>query len=102
MGLIDKQTALQVFDNTIAVNGLGLEPLIALRDVKEIIKALPEADAVPLDKLAKWMAERYAVPCRAFDEPDEIFCGSCYKEGISDVECWKRYFTEWMEEQNAR
>lgn len=80
-------------------NVYGKNKSIRCVEVKEI-DWMPTIDALPLDKLAKWMDERYAVPCRAFDEPEEIFCGSCYEEGISDVECWKRYFTKWMEKQN--
>lgn len=70
-------------------------------EIVYMLRSLPSVPAVPLDKLCEWLAERYAVPCRAFDEPEKLFCGQCYEEGISNVECWKRYMIKWMEGLDA-
>lgn len=48
MSLISREELLKRFDNIPVMSGLGLEPVIAMQDVKEIIKAVPEVDAVPV------------------------------------------------------
>lgn len=96
--LISKETTLQVFDNIPTINGLCLEPVIALRDVKEIIKAVPEVDAVPLDNLCEFL-EKATQPCILlaigcpYDESNCEECDSC--------NAWKATLTKWMEGQNA-
>ena len=90
IALISKETTLQVFDNIPTINGLGLEPVIALRDVKEIIKAVPEVDAVPLEPLCNFLAAYAAPPIRS---PLATY-GSL-------EEAWKAFLIDWMEEQQS-
>lgn len=101
MTIIRKETTLQVFDNIPTINGLGLEPVIALRDVKEIIKAVPEVDAVPLDKLCEFLADTLHTPAPCFNNEEICPCmdfGYCRLPGAPDVkECWKKILTKWME-----
>lgn len=37
-----------------AINGLGLEPVMAMRDIKALISAMPELEAVPV-KHGRWL-----------------------------------------------
>ena len=105
MGLIDKQTTLQVFDNIPTINGLGLEPVIALRDVKEIIKAVPEVDAAPVvHGKWEWLSSTYdRTPCEM-----RYRCSKCYHETIThDHMPWEKYCPNCgvlmdLEAQNAR
>lgn len=75
--LISKETTLQVFDNIPTINGLCLEPVIALRDVKEIIKAVPEVDAVPVVH-GKWTVSEY-------EYLDCSECGNSYYTGCEST-----------------
>ena len=90
--MICRESLLLLFDNIPTINGLGLEPLIALRDVKEIIKAVPEVDAVPMNKICELLGK--AGPCPP-DKEDHERCLTAHCEL-----CWKDYLTNWMEEQN--
>lgn len=98
--LISKETTLQVFDNIPTINGLGLEPLIALRDVKEFIKAVPEVDAVPIDRLCKWLGEQgMLAPC--YFNQDCVECELKTYWWRKKSECWKHVLAKWMEGQNG-
>lgn len=66
--MIYRESLLHLFDNIPTINGIGLEPVIALRDVKEIIKAVPEVDAV-LVVHSRWIEP---VPGDCFP-----YCGNC-------------------------
>lgn len=66
--MICRESLLRLFDNIPTIDGLGLEPVIALRDVKEIIKAVPEVDAVPVVH-SRWIEP---VPGDGFP-----YCGNC-------------------------
>lgn len=89
--LISKETTLQVFDNIPTINGLSTEPVVTVRDVKEIIKSVPEVDAVPLEPLCKYLAGYAAPPIRS---PLALH-GSL-------EEAWKAFLLKWMEAQDAR
>ena len=54
MCLISGEELLKRFDNIPVMSGLGLEPVIAMRDVKEIIKAASKVEAVPVVH-GKWI-----------------------------------------------
>lgn len=98
MSIINRESLLTLFDSIPTINGLGLEPLIALRDVKEIIKAVPEVDAVPLDKLCEMFSYHHVnVPCDSDCENCIAFDGTG-----NTVNCWKLIISQWMEAQNAR
>ena len=106
--LISKETTLQTFDNISTINGLGLEPVIALRDVKEIIKAVPEVDAVPLDKLCELCEETDTrVPCVLCDKIMPEWCKQNNNLPLrwdEEWKCptWKQLLMKWMEAQDAR
>ena len=99
--LINRESLLQVFDNIPTINGLGIEPVIALRDVKEIIKAVPEVDAVPLDKLCEWLAgNAWHLDCSDCDG-GQCDCPQLYDDSGSSPEFWKAKLTTWMEAKDA-
>lgn len=89
--LISKETTLQAFDNIPTINGLGLEPVIALRDVKEIIKAVPEVDAVPIEPLCRYLEVYARTPIYNMRHTAEW-----WKEEL-EKEKWEK----WTVEQNA-
>lgn len=54
--LIERENLLTRIDKLYqlsAINGLGLEPVMAIRDIKALIFLMPEAEAVPV-KHGKW------------------------------------------------
>lgn len=78
-----------------------------------LIERQPSVPAVPLDKLCELLAEMYHCPSSGWPSsgcachpgcPDEAFeklCGTdCDKH--TDVERWKAFLTNWMEEQDAK
>lgn len=91
--LISKETTLQVLDNIPTINGLGLEPIIALRDVKEIIKTVPEVDAVPLDKLCEWLSDSAYM----YLTEKELDAGYSSHDPVY----WEMKLKDWMEAQDA-
>lgn len=101
--MISRESLFRLFDNIPTINGLGLEPLIALRDVKEIIKAVPEVDAVPLEPLARFIVENLdprvdCESCVSDVENADRDCRNCpqmSEEQVLDA------LEKWMEEQNA-
>ena len=99
--MICRESLLLLFDNIPTINGLGLEPLIALRDVKEIIKSVPEVDAVPLEPLARFIVENLdprvdCELCVSDVENADRDCRNCPRmseEQVLDA------LEKWMEEQ---
>ena len=78
----------------------------------EYVRNLPSVPAVPMGKLCELLAEMYHCPSSGWPSsgrachpgcPDEAFeklCGTdCDKH--TDVERWKAFLTNWMEEQDA-
>lgn len=46
--LISREAAIARIDRCVALSGIGLEPVMAIRDVKALISVLPAVDAVPV------------------------------------------------------
>ncbi len=89
--LISRKETLQAFDNIPTINGLGLEPLIAMRDVKEIIKSmrgLPRDDIVSLTLICSFLAGYAAPPVKS--------PGARYG---SLEEAWKEFLQKWIEDR---
>lgn len=91
MSLISRESLLHLFDNIPTINGLCTEPVVTVQDVKEIIKAVPEVDSVPLEPLCKYLAGYASPPIRS---PLAVY-GSL-------EEAWKTFLLKWMEAQDAR
>ena len=69
--LIERENLLTRIDKLYqlsAINGLGLEPVMAIRDIKALIFLMPEVDAVPV-KHGRWIYEN--------DDPSMIPCSMC-------------------------
>ena len=48
MQLIDRDALIQRIDKGVGVTGIGLEPVMAIRDIKELISTMPTVDAEPV------------------------------------------------------
>ena len=93
MSLISREELLKRFDNIPTINGLSTEPVVTLRDAKEIIKAVPEVDDVPLDKLCEWLADS-AYMYLTEKELDDGYSSH-------DPVYWEMKLKDWMEAQDA-
>ena len=62
MPLINRELLVARIDKCIDINGLGSEPLMAIRDIKALISVLPTVDAIPME----WLQEKI----RSEYEPD--------------------------------
>lgn len=51
--LISRKTAIARIDKCVTLSGIGLEPVMAVRDVKALISVLPAVDAVPVEWLER-------------------------------------------------
>ena len=85
--LIERENLLTRIDKLYqlyAINGLGLEPVMAIRDIKAMIFLMPEVDAVPV-KHGRWMTYKYdekqyrnvIIPLDGKGLPHDIFCSEC-------------------------
>ncbi|MBQ1553955.1 MAG: hypothetical protein IIZ68_00720 [Clostridia bacterium] len=61
------------------------------------LKSVPSAPAVPLEPLAKWLAERYEPPY-TFVDIDKLKIPIDFRQ---QKEIWMAALTKWMEEQDA-
>lgn len=41
-------------DKCVGIDGLGLEPVMAIRDIKALISVMPTIPAIPVEWLRKW------------------------------------------------
>ena len=62
MRLIDKQAVIESLNRIPRINGIGMELLIAVPDVEEMIAGLPTVDAIPIEPLAVWLAGYHVSP----------------------------------------
>jgi hypothetical protein len=46
--MISRAAAIARIDKCVALSGIGLEPVMAVRDIKVLISVLPAVDAVPV------------------------------------------------------
>ena len=89
MSLINREALLKKFDDIPILSGLGLEPVIAMRDVREIIKSVPEVDAVPVvHGKWEWLSSTYdRTPCEM-----RYRCSKCYHKTITHGHApWEKY-----------
>lgn len=64
---------------------------------RKLIEQAPTIDAVPLDKLCEWLAERYEPPYTLIDI-DKLKAPIDFRQ---QKEIWLVALTKWMEEQDA-
>ena len=64
---------------------------------------VPSVPAVPLDKLCLLLHDIAGSPC--YTQPGEDMCNQLIGDQCNpewdDAECWKKFLTKWMEEQDA-
>lgn len=81
MGLIDGNILLNAITEEMIevklIHGLGCQPVIAVRDLQELIKRMPTVDAVPVVH-GRWLEDEKAYP-----GPDlsNYVCSSCKRVG---------------------
>lgn len=66
--LISRAAAIARIDKCVALSGIGLEPVMAIRDVKALISVLPAVDAASVVH-GRWIYED--------DDPAMIPCSVC-------------------------
>ena len=107
MGLIDRKTAIEEFEDmvtSVSVYGESAEARYAtnarIRFVEKL-NSIPSVPAVPLDKLCEWLtANRVSIPCRLCEYYD---AGECTVQNDMSKPCpnttrdWRRGITNWME-----
>lgn len=52
--LISRAAAIARIDKCVALSGIGLEPVMAIRDIKSLISVMPAVDAIPVE----WLREK--------------------------------------------
>lgn len=69
MRTIDADYFIERLDACDTLKGIGLEPVMSIRDIKALISVMPEVDAVPV-KHGRW---------KLFDsaEPQRYGCSNC-------------------------
>lgn len=70
MRLIDADYFIERLDACDTLKGIGLEPVMAIRDVKALISVMPKVDAVPV-KHGRWIKGGYACG------ENEYKCSAC-------------------------
>ncbi len=75
--LISRAAAIERIDKCVALSGIGLEPLMAVRDVKALISVLPAVDAAPVVH-GNWI--------ECYERSRHYYCSNCGKvQGIASV-----------------
>lgn len=94
------------------MKGIGLEPVMAMRDVKALISVMPTVDAAPLDDLSAMLstigADINCYYCRKIlgectQPPDEreYECDSM-AHWAAFLKGWWQKYSKWSEEQDAK
>lgn len=93
---LDKRRTYELMDGRNKAYGKGI------RDAIKDIEALPSVQAVPLDKLCLLLSDIAGAPCYTQNGEDKCFqlIGDSCNVKWSDKECWKRFLTKWLEEQD--
>lgn len=60
--LIRRGEAIESINRIPRIKGIGMELLIAVPDVEEMIAGLPTVDAIPIEPLAVWLAGYHVSP----------------------------------------
>lgn len=71
-------------DKCVGIDGLGLEPVMAIRDIKALISVMPTIDAIPID----WLREKMRGYASALKS--------------TEMDAVVRVMQMWEEEQEAR
>lgn len=71
---IDADYLLERLDKCDPLNGIGLEPVMAVRDIKALISVIPTVDAVPAAH-GKWKAAKAGGPNYPFWDSKCSLCG---------------------------
>ena len=85
MKLIDADALKGRIDKCVTLSGVGLEPLMAVRDIKALISVMPTIDAIPVEWIENMLKE-WLKGSASFE-----MCGA-----ISAM------LVRWREEQEAR
>lgn len=62
MDLIERKAAIEALNRIPRIKGIGMELLIGVPDVEEMIEGLPSVEAVPLEPLCVWLAGYHVSP----------------------------------------
>lgn len=82
-----------------AINGLGLEPVMAMRDIKALIFRMPEVDAVPIIRCKNcinwdtaWTTHPPDHYCPAIDQitSADFYCGYAEKKEVEEQDAADR------------
>lgn len=84
MDLIKRDGLMNTFDEIPTIDGLGLETVIAVKDVKMIIGLQQRVEAVPLDPLCEWLAGCVAPP-KFVQDPDATELKARWMSAIREV-----------------
>ena len=108
MDLISREAAIK-FAKEQMIKGIGAyskgrnAAMFIMKSALNNPNVIPTVPAVPLDELCLLLHDIAGSPC--YTQPGEDMCnqligGQCNPEW-SDEECWKRFLTKWMEENDA-
>lgn len=88
MGLIYADALIQRIDKSTGIVGIGLEPVMAIRDIKELILAMPTVDAEPIRR-GRWVKMTGMMPPECHEHYE---CSECqwHMKGIRN---------SWMHEE---
>ena len=84
MRQIDADALNERIDRCVGIDGLGLEPLMAIRDIKALISVMPSIDAIPVE----WLREKMNLADDAGD--------------LDSVDLFSWIIQTWQKEQEAR
>ena len=97
--LIDSENLIARIDKCYqesAKTGLGLEPVMAIRDIKALISVMPEVDAVPIIRCkdcinwdTNWTTHPPDHYCPAIDQftSADFYCGYSEKKDLEEQKC---------------
>lgn len=97
MRVIDADALNARIDKCVRESGIGLEPVMAIRDIKALISVMPTFEAVQIEPLCQWLAGYAAPPNYALEA---VYEGYKIQPNLPIitvnyyVEAWKYHFRE--------
>ena len=85
--LIDADKQLEWVECMTPIHGIGLEPVVAVETVRDLIKSTPTIDAIPVE----WLEQQF------YDNPKSQWAEKC-RDVYTKWQKWQR----WQKEQGAR
>ena len=85
MRLVDADKQLEWVDCMTPIHGIGLEPVVAVETVRDLIKGAPTIDAIPIE----WLRSQLK------NNPNDI-------ESAYDNICINELIDRWQQEQETR